>query len=177
MAIEITPTSKIKKTLLVNILLSFCLILLIVFIISYFALGAYQKKLSKELFALEKALEKTAEEQRLEKEIFDYQKKIKDMGILLDHHKFASNLFDFLEKVTHPKVWFSSFSLNLESAVVNLSGQSDNFEILGQQILILKKQEIIKNIDVSKISIAREKGVEFQLQLIFDPKIFVPEKF
>lgn len=174
MAIEIIPKPKVKKAPLINVLLYLCLILLIVFVISYFILDNYQKKLDKELSDLEKALERTPEEQNLEEELLGYQKKIRNFGALLNYHQAPRSLFNFLEKITHPKVWFSKFSLDLETSTVNISGQTDSFETLGQQIIILRKEELIEGLNLAGISISREGEIGFDLQLTFDPQIFTP---
>ena len=178
MAIEIIPKTKTKKVSFLGILFYFSLLLLLVFLISYFALNVYQKRLEQEITNIKKDLEKTPDEKALEEEIFGseknvgYQQKIKDFGVLFNAHKLPVNLFNFLEENTHPKVWFSKFNLDLEKNLLDTSGYADNFEVLGQQALIFKRQDFIKNINLSGASLAKDGKVNFDLQLTIDPKIF-----
>ena len=114
MAIEIIP--KTKKASFLGILFYFSLLLFLAFLISYFALNVYQKRLEQEITNIKKDLEKTPDEKALEEEIFGseknvgYQQKIKDFGVLFNDHKLPVNFFNFLEENTHPKVWFSKFN-------------------------------------------------------------------
>jgi len=178
MAIEIIPKTKTKKVSFLGIVFYFSLLLLLVFLISYFALNVYQKRLESELTNIKKDLEKTPDEKALEEEIFGseknvgYQQKIKDFSVLLNAHKLPVNFFNFLEENTHPKVWFSKFNLDLEKNLLDTSGYADNFEVLGQQALIFKRQDFIKNINLSGASLAKDGKVNFDLQLTIDPKIF-----
>ncbi len=172
MAIEIIPKSKIRKTSLTNI---FSLVLagtLLAFLLSYVALNFYQKKLSREVSDIEKSLQKSPSEKNLEDGIFSYQRKIEDIDLLLSSHKAAVNLFDNLGKNIHPKIWLQKFNLNMDGKTIYVFGSTDSFEILGQQTLIFEGQEFIKNTKLTKVSIGKDGKINFELQLIFDPKIF-----
>lgn len=172
MAIEIIPKSKIRKTSLTNI---FSLILagtLLASLLSYVALNFYQKKLSREVSDIEKSLQKSPSEKNLEDGIFSYQRKIEDVNLLLSSHRAAANLFDNLGKNIHPKIWLQKFKLNMDEKTIYVFGSTDSFEILGQQTLIFEEQEFIKNTNLTKVSIGRDGKINFELQLIFDPKIF-----
>jgi len=178
MAIEIIPKTKTKKVSFLDILFYFSLLLFLAFLISYFALNVYQKRLESELTNIKKDLEKTPDEKALEEEIFGseknigYQQKIKDFGVLFNAHKLPVNFFNFLEENTHPKVWFSKFNLDLEKNLLEMSGEAQNFEALGQQVLIFKRQDSIKNMNLPMVSLGKDGKVNFDLQLTIDPKIF-----
>ena len=178
MAIEIIPKTKTKKVSFLDILFYFSLLLFLAFLISYFALNVYQKRLESELTNIKKDLEKTPDEKALEEEIFGseknigYQQKIKDFGVLFNAHKLPVNFFNFLEENTHPKVWFSKFNLDLEKNLLEMSGEAQNFEVLGQQALIFKRQDSIKNMNLPMVSLGKDGKVNFDLQLTIDPKIF-----
>lgn len=134
--------------------------------------------MEREISNLNKALERTEKERALEEEIFGseekigYQEKIKDFAVLLNSHKLPVNFLNFLERNTHPKVWFSNLNLNLEKNVLDISGYAENFGVLGQQTTIFKNQDFIKNINLSWASLDKEGKVNFNLQLTLDPKIF-----
>lgn len=172
--IEIIPKPAQKLPLWQNILFYFSLSLVLAVFLSYFILGNYIKNAALTLKDLEGTIskEKTSAERTLEKEVFGYQKKITDFSQLIGTHLFTSNTFTFLEKVSHPQVWFVQFNLDSEKKRAVLTGQADNFQALGQQLLILKEKPEIQNFDLSNISIGRKGKVDFVLELSFNPAIF-----
>lgn len=171
--VEIIPKPAEKAPLWLQILSDFLIFLLIGVIISYFALGWLEKKSENYLQNLEEKISqaRTPEIIALEKEVLDYQKKIEDFAKIFEQHKLNSKFFQFLEERTYPKVFFSKFNLNSQTLKVSLSGQADNFLSLGYQLQILEKEPLLKEINLSKISLAREGGIEFDLELILNPKM------
>jgi len=179
MAIEINPkVKKEKKSSPYNVVFFLVFMLFLASLAGYFVLGSYKKAITKEISENKEKLKKTSEEIALETKIFGtegsigYQEKINDFGILLGSHKLPLNFLNFLEENTHPKVWFSSFNFDLEKNLLQISGYTDTFEILGQQALIFKNQNFIRNIDLSNVSLEKEGKVKFNFQLTIDPKIF-----
>lgn len=172
MAIEIIPKPKIKEIPWSDIILTTCLIIFLLCFLSYFVLVYFQTKFQQELSKLENALVRTSSEKKLEEETLGYKRKIEDFGFLLENHRFPLNIFNFLEKNTHPKVWFSKLNLDLEKNLLTVSGQADNSEVMGQQILIFKKEALIQNLNLSNLSRGKEGKIEFDLQFTFQPQIF-----
>jgi len=175
--IEIIPKPAQKLPLWLNILFYFSIGLLLATILTYFILGRSLKKSDISLKNLEETIshqEKTSEEISLEREVSDYQKKIKDFSLLFFQHRYCSKFFDFIEKNCHPKIWFSQFSLNSKQAEANLSGEAENFTVIGQQFLIFKSSPLVKNINLAQISIGRAGRVNFSLDLSLDPSVFKP---
>jgi hypothetical protein len=172
MAIEIIPKPKIRKISLIKISYLVLVAAIAAFLVSYFVLNFYQKKMSQEISDIDKSLQKSPSEKNLEDGIFSYQKKINDVNILLSSHRLVAAFLDNLEKNIHPKVWLQKFKLNTEEKIVDVSGSADNFEILGQQTLIFEKWELVKNANLTKVSIGQDSKINFDLRLIFDPKVF-----
>lgn len=172
--VEIIPKKEKKTPSLINILFYLSLLLLIITIGGYFALDYLQKDLERERVNFEKRIteKETPERKVLEKKIKEYQKRINDLSILLNAHQRSSSFFPFLEKLSHPKVFFSNLDLNLSNYEASLGGQTDNFQILGQQFLIFKTEKSIKSVNLTKISIGEEGKVEFTFKLSLDPQIF-----
>ena len=172
--IEIIPKPAAKLPLWQNILFYISIAVLLAVFLSYFIFDHFLKTSFQTLENLEETLarEKTPAEIALEEETFGYQKKIRDFSSLIKSHLFASNFFAFFEKVSHPKVWFSQISLNPGEGRVALLGQAENFSVLGQQILILKQEPLIKNLDLVSLSIGKRGRVDFTLNLFLDPIIF-----
>lgn len=176
MAIEIIPRKAVPLPLWLKILFYILISLLLAALLSYFILGHFQKKSLTALQNLEEEIrkEKTPQKIALEKEILSYQKKINDFSLVLDHHLLSSKFFGFLEKTSHPRIWFSKINLSPGEHLAVISGRAETFLVLGQQLQILKSEALIKNTNLSKISLGKKGEIEFTLTLSFDPKFFLP---
>lgn len=174
MAIEIIPKPKIEVPAREDILFVLSLVLLILSLGAFFGLNYYQKKNSKTLRDLEEILtrEKTKEEITLEQKVLEIKEKIEKISLLLPSHKKSSNFFSFLERVTHPKVFFGDLELKPEKGRVELQGKAEDFRILGQQLSIFKKEELIENTNLLRASIGEEGGIEFSINLSLKSEIF-----
>jgi hypothetical protein len=172
--VEIIPKPIEKIPFRRRILSNFSIIFLIGVVIVYFILVSLQKKSEIRLQDIEKALAQTKSPQvlSLEKEILSYQQKIKKFFPLLQAHVLTSKTFEFLEKNTHPKVFFSKINLNSKDSTVILFGQTDSFFTLGQQLLIFEKESLVENLNLSEVSIGKEGRAWFILNLSLNPKIF-----
>lgn len=172
--VEIIPKKIPKIPQWGNILFYLSLALLIFSISSYFVLDNSFKERKNKLAELEEVLLKgrTAEDNVLENEILISQKKINDFSQLIEKYSKASGIFVFLQEKSHPQVFFSKFNLDLQKSQITLSGQTQSFKTLGQQLLIFKEEEIVRSANLEAISMNREGKVGFNLSLFLDPKIF-----
>jgi len=150
----------------------FSVFLLLGLIITHFILTSLQEKSKTLLSNLTETISrgKTSEIISLEKEIFNYQKKIQNFFPLLENHKFPSRFFEFFEKNTHPRVFFSQISLNSKEATCSLTGQTDSFSTLGQQLSIFNETVEVSTLDLTQVSIGKEGKIEFTLTFSFNPK-------
>lgn len=114
----------------------------------------------------------TRGEKAAEKEIFVIGRKIDDFSVLLPRYKKPASFFNFFEEISHPKVWFSELELSLGNDQVQISGHAQNFQILGQQMLIFQNSGMITNTDLSDIAIGKDGSVDFEFKLSLDPKVF-----
>lgn len=172
MAIEIVPPEEIKKVSWLKVISYLCILLLILGVATYFMFDLVQERYHQRIQDLEKDLAKTPEEKTLEEEVLGIKRKIDDFNLLLVLHQLPLNIFTLLEESTHPKVWFSDFGLDSEKGVSNISGEADSFEVLSQQISLLKEKEFIKNLNLSGVSLGKEGGVNFSFGLILAPQLF-----
>lgn len=175
MAIEIIPKKvETKLPTLLNILFYLALILLIISLLSSLALFLFQKNSKKVLQNIEEKLAEkgTPEERALEGKIILYQKKINDFSDLLNSHQSNLKFLTVLESLTHPKIFFSKVDLKIREGKVILAGTAENFEVLGQQFLIFKKENFIKDVSLTKVSISKEGKIDFNLELSLEPEKF-----
>jgi hypothetical protein len=178
MAIEIIPKEAAKLPLWQNILFYVSIAVLLAVILCYGILYKLGEKASITLKERENLYEqnKTPEILSLESEILDYKNKISAFSNLISQHKFSSTFFQFLEKITHPKVVFLEMDFNVKDNKITLFGQTDSFLTLGQQIMIFKQQNMIKNVQLSNIGISKEGKVEFNIDITLDAKLFIPKE-
>lgn len=174
MAIEIIPKPVEKIPFWQNFLFYFSVILLIISISSYFGFGYLLDK-NKVIFeGLEETLkrEKTPEESALEDKVLGYQKKINTFSQLISEHFYGSEVFSLIEKLCHPQVWFSQFGFNFPEYSLMLSGNSDSFSVVGQQLLLFEKESLIKEVNLSQLNLGKEGKIDFIINLSLDPTIF-----
>lgn len=175
MAIEIIPKPKeVKPYIAKNILFYLVMGLLVIEISGYFVLDFYQDKSEKEIHQLGVALSeaRTEEIKDLERKVLEDKERIDDFASLLDSHKRGSKFFSFLESLCHPRVFFSGINLDVEGDKVSLSGKAESFQVLGQQISILKEQRIINNVYLSELSLGKAGEVNFSLSFSINPQMF-----
>ncbi|MCD6402328.1 hypothetical protein J7L36_00515 [bacterium] len=171
--IEIIPKPTKKPPIWQQILLYGSILLLISSFLSFFLLTRFVAKTQKQIQEIETTLsqERTEEEKALEKEAFDYQNKISDFTFLIERHQYPSKFFDFFQGLCHPKVWFSHFSLNTREHTVEVTGESENFVALSQQLDLFKENQKVRDVSLSNISLGREGKIIFSIYLSFDPEI------
>lgn len=170
--IEIIPRPVSKLPFSQNILFYFSALLIFLVVLGYFILDFYLiSGAERKLQELDEALARTKTEEQvmLEKELSGYEKKIKNFSALLGRHVFFSRTFNFFEENTHPDAWFSSFSLNPGKGQVGLSGETDNFVTLHQQVRILKENPSVKGVNLTNIAIGKEGRINFDIGLTLDP--------
>lgn len=165
--VEIIPKEIPPIPKWLNILFYFALALLIFSIVGYFVLDSSLRNAQKNLVDLKETLagEETPEKIALEKEVLNYEKKVKDFSQIIGEHLKTSKIFALIEKTCHPKVWFSYFSLDSRAGEATFSGKAQSFESLGQQLLILEDESLVKNVDLEKVSISKEGEINFELSL------------
>ena len=172
--VEIIPKPAAKLPSWQNILFYFSFGFILLVILSYFILNIYLDRADTRLKNLEKEWEEIKSEEQivLEDELSAYEKKIKIFSALINQHVSSSRVFEFVEKNTHPEVWFFSLSLNPTEGKIDLSGDAENFVTLHQQIQILKASPSVKDLNLPKIAIGKEGRIAFSLSLILDPGLF-----
>ena len=114
----------------------------------------------------------TKDERALEARILLEKQRINDFSKLFADHQEASNFFKFLEENSHPKIWFNELELSSKDSQAILSGETSNFEILGQQIAIFQSQVFVRIVEISNLSIGKDGKANFTVLLTLDPKIF-----
>lgn len=163
--VELIPKQVPEIPKWLNILFYFSLALLILTITSFFILNSSISNRQETLEDLNQILlsKKTPERMALEEEVLNYEKKFGDFAFLSEGHLEISDIYPLIEESTHPQVWFSQFTLATSENVVNLSGKAQNFEVLGQQMLILGEKDFVRNLHLDSAGINKQGKVDFTL--------------
>jgi len=148
--------------------------LVLVVVSAYVVLVYVGNRTSKTLWDLQDKIAQvgTKDERALETQVLLDKQRIDDFSKIFADHQRASNFFKLLEENCHPKVWFNKLELSSQDSEVVLSGETSNFETLGQQIAILQNQELVKNIEISDLAIGKTGRANFTFSISLDPEIF-----
>lgn len=180
MAIDIIPKKQETgfQFSLFNVFIILCVVIFALEGAGYFALDYFSKKTNKELQGINAQIsqKETPETKNLEKEMKNYQEKIENISPLLDTHIYTLKIFPLIEALTHPQASFTKISFSAKDYKASLSGKTESFQTLGQQLRILEekkeKENLFTNINLSKFSIEKEGSVGFSLDLSFNPSVF-----
>lgn len=151
--------------------------LVFVVVLVYAALFYLQSQATKKLDNLEDRIGRvgTQDERFLETQLIFDKQRIDDFSVLFAKHKTTSGFYKFLEENCHPEVWFTELILDSEDSQVVLTGETPNFQTFGQQIALFQNQELVKNIEISDLSVDKRGLANFTFSLTLDPKIFQNE--
>jgi hypothetical protein len=165
--VELIPKQKPELPQWLNVTFYISLALLVAAIAGFFILNSVVSGKQATLQDLNAILvsKKTPENTALESEILNYERKFKDFSILIGNHLEVSDIFSLVEESRHPQVWFSQFTLTPEEKTANLSGKAQNFEVLGQQMLLLREKEFIEDVSLGSAAINKEGKIDFSLVL------------
>lgn len=170
--IQIIPKPEKKVLTLEIIFLFISIFILIASLLTFLYLTMAEKNINQEITTWDEKISnlESPEILALENKILQYQQKISDFSTIIGEHLFPSQFFSFLEKNTHPNVYFSEIKLDLLKSECFLLGKTQSFYTLSQQLQILKSNESFQT-NLSRVSISKEGNIEFGLEIIFDKNI------
>ena len=172
MAIEISVKPNVKFSKLAISLAIFAVIAYSVSGFFYWYLMSGSNDFSAQIQKKEKAMIETDSEKQVKDYVLSKKQKIDNFSALLENHKKVANIFNKMEQITHPDVQFTSFAFSPDANKVKLEGTAKSFYALGQQFIILKQEQLIKEINFSGILMDKEKGLNFSVELTFDLATF-----
>jgi len=172
--VEIIPRPVENTPLWQSLILYFSIALVIASVLSYFYLDNIQKKSSAVLENMEQTLAKeiTPEEKVTRGDVLNYQAKIKDFGILLNNHEMDSKFFNLLDASSHPKVQITELNLDLAKHQAVVTGLTDSFQTLGQQLIIFRNEKKFIGVSLPDILIGEAGKVKFSFLLDLSPDLF-----
>jgi len=157
-----------------DVIFYFVISLLVATIFCYIIFYAKNSFLKEDIKTQEQFLKTVGTDQQKEheKEVVLYQEKIADFSNLLEKHKFASNVFAFVEDQTMPSVWFKQFSLDEKSNGVQLSGEAEDMDAFSRQVVIFENNKYVKDMGTLNSSIVGSARAGFNISLVLNQDIF-----
>ncbi|MFH1392293.1 MAG: hypothetical protein ABIG90_01240 [bacterium] len=125
-------------------------------VISFAGFYSWQVFLQKNLNNLEKQISSLSQEQ------LD-QPRINRLGQLLNNHIYWSQVFPRIEKTTLADVYFSSFSGDSKTGIVNLIGNVSSYSILAKQVKAFEQE--FQQVKFSTSGLAKEGGLNINIEL------------
>ena len=178
MPVDIIPQSmgakKRAKISVVDILYYLTIIFLVFSFLAYIGLIFLYRSSETKLNELTTAIQEkeTPQAHTLETKILEAKQRIEVFANLISNHCQSSNLFSFLAQKCHQQAFFSDLKLNLKKQELVLGGKTESFKSLAEQMLILSKEEMIKDLSLNDANIGKEGNIEFELLLNLNPLIF-----
>lgn len=172
---RIIPRPEEKEPVWVLVALVIGGILLVVMLVPFFLSRGKVSELEKREKNLDEQVTTLITDNReLSKKLSEIAKRIKDFSTLFRDHRVTSAIFEFLGSLSHPLVQFTDFDFSDKDFRVGLSIKTENFRTLGEQLLILKQNENIKDPQVTGILLDRDGFVTARFEFLLNKKLIMP---
>lgn len=156
------------KGLLIFFIILFIFVLGVNFVLKFYLFNQERalNQLTTQFENLRSSLSKEKEE-----EILRLEKKIEKLSILLNNHISFSLFFDWLEKYTHPNIYYTSLEYSLDNLKVSLSGISkSNLDIAqgvegGLADQMINSTKMIEGIVLRNIEVENVNQIKFSLDV------------
>lgn len=108
------------------------------------------------------------------KEVLEFKQKLDPFLLMAQNRKELSQIFNFLERNTLPKVQFKSFTAKAQESLLTIDGvvHEDDFTTLARQYLMLEKDKDVSSVNLANISLSREREVEFTFDIVLKPNVY-----
>ena len=97
-------------------------------------------------------------------------RRLSSIRILISQHIFPSNILTLVERLTHPRVSFSSFLHSTDSRKIDLRGDAASYSILARQIGLFESSPNIDKVEFGGLSLGEKGLVNFKMSVIFKPE-------
>ncbi len=183
MRISLLPKKKAKRQIVnlrffkENMAVSFFWgILIVLGLAFYFGSAAYKGALTRELTVQADNIMQVQSERdaMVEEEVRDFAVRLSTIDSLLQNHTYASEIFAFLERMTHQAVQFRDFTYRTQGSTITMNGATDNYTTLGEQIIALEQNSNIKNLAISNIQLDKSGRVFFGISFEVDQRLVRP---
>lgn len=109
-----------------------------------------------------------------EKSVVHLNDSLSAFSIIIANHSYFSNFLELVGSLTYSRVTFTKINADKDKGIIQLKGETQNYTALAKQIVALRNNDFIKSLEVKGINFG-DKGLEFELLLGVDPKIFLKQ--
>ena len=172
-----------KKRIISTLISKWSVLVIILIMLSLLIYGGlifYKKELEKDLSSFQDVVDELNKkrDKDFEERAMSLDGALKDLKVILKNHVYWSDLFSKLETLTVPEVVFSEFDSALEkdgSIKTELKGQTAGYTYLAKQIRSFEQEQVISGVEIEKISLGTEGGIEFNMTVIFEKDVLLKE--
>jgi len=107
----------------------------------------------------------------LVRELVNISNNIASARAIIRNHFLTSNVFEFLEKNTHPKVSYGSISYSAQSRKMDFSAIAANYLVLARQISVFESSPMVEKVSFGGLSIDEGGNVNFRLGIEFKQEL------
>ncbi len=111
----------------------------------------------------------------IEKVLIELDKSIKNLDEVLKDRIYPVNIFNVLEDLVLPEVFFSSFSSDVSEATVSTHVIAQNYKILAEQMIVFKESSRIENVEFNSINLGDEGNASADFIISLDPGLLKQE--
>lgn len=105
------------------------------------------------------------------RELINISNNLASARAIIRNHLLTSNVFEFLEKNTHPKVAYGSISYSAGSLKMDLTAAAASYLVLARQISVFESSPVVNKVSFGGLSIAEGGIVKFGLGIEFKPEL------
>ena len=155
-------------------ILTFSLVVFFVAVVFYFGLSfGYKSFLQSQITQTDKEFETLAQSipEIEQKALIDFYAQLGNLQKILNNHTLGSKLFSFIEQNTNKKVYYTNLSLNTFNNDLSLTGRTDSYETLAQQLQAFELAQGVTKININQAD-AKAGEVNFRVTLKFAKNTF-----
>ncbi|MGB9681056.1 MAG: hypothetical protein ACPLXL_00665 [Minisyncoccia bacterium] len=168
------------KGLLIFFVILFILVLGINFLLKFYLLNQEREinGLQTQLESVRASLDKEKEE-----EILRLEKKIDKLSFLLNNHLAFSIFFNWLEKYTHPDIYYLGLDYSLDNQKVTLEGIAKNNLALAEGVeagvinKMINSTQLVEGVALKNLELENVEKTKFSLDIYLKSSglLFKPE--
>lgn len=150
------------------------LILFFLSILVYMGLKVYLAQIQAEITNINNQIKTEASKVSADDEnsVIRLSDSLAALDSIVLNHSYFSNTLSLVGSLTHSKTVFTKFDADRDKGVINLKGLAQNYTALAKQMVALRGNDYVKSLGVKGINFGNT-GLEFDLTLGVDPKIFI----
>jgi Tfp pilus assembly protein PilN len=100
-------------------------------------------------------------------QFINFYSQLVNLKNILDSHVMASPLFSFLERTTHPRVYFANASMKFREGELELNGLAESYAAVTEQLEVFSQAPEIDRLLVSQAQLGERNLVGFKVAIRF----------